>query len=185
MADPKTKHDFSKWKVNELKEYLQARGVSCSDHKKVVLQRLCETSMDLSLPIIKTPDDFIQSTADRQTVTVQGESVRLPPVDSNLQWSENLAALPDIEWPNIVVYLMEKCGWDSDQLEQYRDSRGFALKESNHIDKVQIHQLHNMDFLYVRAQCHRQTCLSEKPYIVWLLTKRNGHLESGGCQCTG
>lgn len=178
--------DFSKWTVSQLKAYLQARGVSCSEHKKTVLQRLCETSLELSLPIVKTPDDYLQSTSDRQTVAVGGEKIKLPSVDSgDLQWSENLAALPDFEWPNIVVYLMEKCGWSTEQLKHYQDTRGFALKESNHIDKVKVHRILNIDFMYVRAECARQTSLSEKPYFVWLLMKENGHIESGGCQCTG
>ena len=178
--------EFSKWTISQLKAYLQAHGVSCSEHKKAVLQRLCETSLELSLPIIKTPDDYLQSTSDRQTVTVGGEKVKLPPVDSgDLLWSENLAALPDVEWPNLIVYLMEKCGWSTEQVKQYRDTRGFALKDSNHIGKVKVHEILNTNFMYVKAECDRQTSLSEKPYIVWLLMKENGHIESGGCQCTG
>ena len=39
-----TNSDFSKWKVPQLKKYLQDRGISCSDHKKSTLIELCTKS---------------------------------------------------------------------------------------------------------------------------------------------
>ena len=63
----------------------------------------------------------------------------------DLQWSEDLAVPPEFEWPNIVVYLMAKCGWSTKQLQQYQDTGGSALKESDHTDKVKVHKICTTD----------------------------------------
>ena len=181
-----TNSDFSKWKVPQLKKYLQDRGISCSDHKKSTLIELCTKSDELHLPVIKTPDTYHESVQSRQTVVIKGETVKLPSVDcSDLQWSEDLTHLPDLDWPQIIVYLMENCGWTTQNIADYKNTRGYALKESNHIVEVKLHKLKDIDFLYVKATCDRQTSPSEKPYIVWMLVSDDCHIQSAGCQCTG
>ena len=98
-------------KLPQLKKYLQDRGISCSDHKKTTLIELCTKSDELHLPVFKTPDTYHESVQSRQTVVIEGETVALPSVDcSDLQWSEDLTHLPDLDWPQIIVYLMENCG---------------------------------------------------------------------------
>jgi len=178
--------DFTLFKVSELKLYLQDRGVSCSDHRKHVLIELCQKSEDLGLAIIKTPDDFVASTAARQTVNIAGERVKLPDLNQLADWCDDLKMMPDIEWTHVIVYLMESCGWNAQQVTSYKDTRGFALKDSNHLDKVKLHRLHaDHQHLYIKADCHRQTSLSEKPYTVWVLLSLTGQIRSAGCQCTG
>ena len=93
--------------------------------------------------------------------------------------------MPDLEWPQVIVYLMGSCSWTSQQINSYKDSRAFALKDGNHIEKVQVHQINDHELFYVRAECQRQTSLSEKPYIVWVLLHSSGQVQSAGCQCTG
>ena len=61
----------------------------------------------------------------------------------------------------ILCVFNGKCGWSTEQVKQYRDTRGFALKDSNHIGKVNVHKILNTNFMYVKAECDRQTSLSE------------------------
>ena len=181
------KTNFTKYKVPQLKTYLQERGVSCSDYKKDALVHLCEESESLQLQVIKTPDDYQQSVASRQTVVVDSKEVRLCDVFKikDNEWSENLKTLPSVDWPPVVVYLMESCGWTPAQLLDYKQTRAFYLQDSRHVDRVKIHHIKHHEYLYVKSDCARQTSTSEKPYTVWVLMKNNGQIHSAGCQCTG
>ena len=156
--------------------------------QKDVLVSLCENSFDLSLPVIKTADDYQQSVAGRQTVTVGGRNVRLPDCNKlvDTKWSDDLRSVPNFEWPHVVIYLMETCGWTSQQVANYKDTRAFFLHDNNHVDKLLRHTIEDFpDFCYVKAMCTRQTSFSEKPYKVWVLLKKDSTIQAAGCECTG
>jgi len=55
--------------------------------------------------MVKTPNDLTRSSARQQTVLVNGEKVKLV-----LIWSEKLMDMWKVEWPHIIVYLMQSCG---------------------------------------------------------------------------
>ena len=179
--------NFHNYKVSDLKTYLQQRGITCSDHRKNVLIELCEKSESLGLKVVKTPDSYLKSSADRQTVSVNGKNVHFGGV-GNIKpekWCDDLKHVPDVEWPHVIVYLMDKCGWTPNQIATYKETRGFSLNNSGHIHKVQTHKIKDYEYFYIRADCTRQTSQSEKPYILWILIHSSCKIYSAGCQCTG
>ena len=137
MDQGQSNFDFTTYTVPLLKEHLQERGITCSDYRKEVLVELCEKSRQLNLPVVKTDDSYKQATLDRQTVIVHGKSVKLDLGAVN-EWSEDLKTLPNFDWPQIIVYLMQTCGWTVSHISTLEQSRAFYLKDSNHIDKVNI-----------------------------------------------
>ena len=180
--------DFQNMKVTELKSYLQERGVSCYNLKKADLIKLCENSQAVGrLEIVKTPDDYMKSVKERLTIFHNQESVEIPDVDkvTKKDWSDNLQCIPDVKWASFFVYMIDKCGWTTKQVESHEQTKGYALKVSNHIDKVKVHHLCDYELWYIRAECLRQTSQSEKPYILWVLIQNSGKIQSAGCQCTG
>ena len=176
--------NYNKMTVPVLRKYLIDRGVSCqSDYRKEVLVKLSQTADELGLPVVKTPDDFDSSLKARLTV---GDGIVL--TDPNklpaCKWSDNLASLPNIEWPHVMVYLMTTCGWTTEQITKYKSTNGYALKVGNSVNDVAIHKVEDQDYIFLQAKCTRHTS-SDKPYLVWLLVDISGKIISVACQCTG
>lgn len=50
-------------------------------------------------------------------------------------------------------------------------------------DCTKMDNVLNSDYNYVSVICDRETTLSEKPYITWILQKMDGQVISAGCAC--
>ena len=75
-------------------------------------------------------------------------------------WSDNLQCIPDVKWASFFVYMIDKCGWTTKQVESHEQTKGYTLKVSNHIEKVKVHHLRDYELWYIRAECLRQTSQS-------------------------
>lgn len=72
--------EFYSYRVPELREFLQKRGVNCSLSKRIGLVRLCELAVELNLEMIVKCDlnDYKVMDLKRRTVEVNGVNAVIP-----------------------------------------------------------------------------------------------------------
>lgn len=83
----------------------------------------------------------------------------------------------------MLIYLLRSSAWSDNRLKNYRQDNGYKLYKDGHISNVRMYNIPNSDYNYVSATCVRETTLSEKPYITWILQKKDGQVISAGCAC--
>lgn len=108
------------------------------------------------------------------------------PIGNVTKWSVNLAILPSVESCDVMVYLLNDCGWEAPRLTSYRKDNGYKLHRDNHISDVTIAEVTDSDsapYFYVKACCLPETRQTEAPYITSVLLKTNGQIFGGGCSC--
>ncbi|CAG2217390.1 unnamed protein product [Mytilus edulis] len=171
--------------VNDLKGFLQKRGVTCYFYRKDHLVKLCDLALELQLPILNEENDMEPditiSSLTRRTLVIGGKEVIAPEV-SSIVWSADLRFIPNIEIGDILVYMLYYCGWSSDKLI----TRTMVINElfrANHIDSVKISPQFDGNCYYVGGTCIPETRQKESPYDVWILVRPSGEIVSGGCSC--
>ena len=175
--------DFSRYSVEQLRKYLQDRGVTCAEYRKHHLIRLAEVAHELNLEVL-TADDFPTFHADRRTVNNRnGVSVTVADIRDVSCWFTALHSLPQVEIADIMVYVMHKCGWGPSRLRNYKKDNSWQLQQNGHISSVKLHEIPDCDFVYVMCDCTPETRQSEKPYSTWVLLQNDGQVRSGGCTC--
>ncbi|XP_061195896.1 uncharacterized protein LOC133204152 [Saccostrea echinata] len=169
---------FESYKVPELKRFLQNRGVTCHFYRRDHLLRLCKLAAELNLEVLNDESDELQS-------VVNGNNGKdFLPIQNVTKWSTNLATLPSIESCDVMVYLINNCGWEASRLTSYKKDNGYKLHIDNHISDVNIAEVTNcIPYFYVKACCVPETRQTEAPYVTWVLLKTNGQIFAGGCSC--
>ena len=95
-----------------------------------------------------------------------------------------MSKIPDVESFDVLVYLMQSCGWSSDRLTNYKKDNGYRLHMANHVDDVKAAYGLHPDFMYIKCTCMPETRQSAQPYDTWLLVRTSsGEIISGGCTC--
>ncbi|KAK3085229.1 hypothetical protein FSP39_000245 [Pinctada imbricata] len=176
-------YDFRSWKVPDLSNYLKERGISVSLRRKNEIVRLCELANELQLEVISSNNDFQDMDISRRTVLNGEEKVVVDDISTIIDWATSLSNLPDIDFCDIFLYLMNSCKWDDERLKNYKNDNGHRLFLGRHIDNVQLSGIQQDHYIYIRATCVPETRQSAAPYNVWLLLKDSGEISSGGCSC--
>ncbi|CAC5420151.1 unnamed protein product [Mytilus coruscus] len=145
--------------VNDLKGFLQKRGVTCYLYRKDHLVKLCDLALELKLPILNEKNDvepdITISSLTRRTLVIGGKEVIAPEV-SYIVLSADLRFIPNIEIGDILA---------------------------NDIDSVKISSQFDGNCFYVGGTCIPETKQKELPYDVWILVRPSGEIVSGGCSC--
>ena len=194
MAD----QDVNKLNCDQLKRYLQERGVSTTSYKKKELQELARNAQNIGLKRSEEKNDFDSSILVRRTVPVchDSKTIVVPHINfiPSSSWKTDLRPMLAIGLNNIFVYMLESCRWSTKKLEIYKESSGFQLFQSGHIDQVKLHKFDSSEFdscssantetfQYVKGMCTRETSQKEKPYTVAVLTGDSGKIHSAFCEC--
>lgn len=179
-----SKDNFQCWNVPDLKTFLHDRGISCSLSRKHELLRLCELAVELELETVSLcVDDYEQMDTKRRTILTDGGEIVIPKLSHVTGWSACLSELPDIDYCDILIYLMRWCMWGENRLKSYRNDNGYRLFVANHIDNVVISDSLQERYRYVKATCVPETRQSANPYDVWVIVADTGEITSGGCTC--
>lgn len=89
---------------------------------------------------------------------------------------------PNIGCDDVLLYCKEPCGWNSEQLLNYKKERSYSLHLNGHISDVKAAYYAHKDNIYLRSTCRSQT--RSKNYDVWVLfNKETGKTMVGGCTC--
>ncbi|KAK3107381.1 hypothetical protein FSP39_013321 [Pinctada imbricata] len=117
-------YDFRSWKVPDLSNYLNERGISVSLRRKNEIVRLCELANELQLEVISSTNDFQDMDINRRTVLNGQEKVIVDDISTIIDWATSLSNLPDIDFCDIFLYLMNSCKWDDERLKNYKNDNG-------------------------------------------------------------
>lgn len=80
-------------------------------------------SLDRILIIFKFLDELQSGSTEKDIL----------PIGDVTKWSVNLATLPSVESCDVMVYLLNDCGWEASRLTSYRKDNGYKLHRDNHI----------------------------------------------------
>lgn len=103
-------------KKSDFQGLLKERGVVTTGYTKPQLEQLWKGAQSLNLEVAAS-DDHDASLAKRI-----GD---LPP-PSSVQYSGDLKQIPDVEFPDILIFLNE-CMWSAARLKSWRTDDGYRL----------------------------------------------------------
>ena len=176
-----------KWTVAECKKFLRSRSVPFSGYQRHKLIELVKAA--LLNPALVTEIEPLEErrvfevSEERRKIQVDGKEVVFRDPFALEGWKEDLCDLPPIDRGSIFIYLLSKRGWPVTRISALENERGYHLHKENHVQGVKCKV--ECGFIYIKAQCIRQTSLNENPYCVWFLATPRGSIEASGCQCTG
>lgn len=163
--------EVQKWKVPELKSYLQSRGITVSQKRKEELVELVEKARDLSLEPIddwEKPEDVIVN-------KLQTKEGSLPcPNTLHSDWTSDFSDFPNFTYGDMYAYLINKEGYDHESLKAYKSFEGYRLFWDGHVLKLMKNKNLFNGYHYVKF------VLSSQVRSVWIhLSARD--LGSGVC----
>lgn len=142
------------------------------------LASLCTISKE------RNPKELRKTEDESRIVTDEDKTIHgLVPYNDVIIWSEDLTDFPNIGCDDVLLYCKGPCGWNSEQLSNYKKERCYSLHLNGHISDVKAaYYAHKYMYLYLRSTCRSQT--SSKNYDVWVLfNKETGKIIVGGCTC--
>ena len=104
--------------------------------------------------LVEEKDDTMDVRRARLEFPDGKKKVALPYISSITSWTEDLKAMPVVEMPHVIAYLISKCDWTPNNVQKCREFRGYQLAEQGHIHRVKLHALSNFvscKLLYVNA----------------------------------
>jgi hypothetical protein len=120
--------NFESMKVPELNKYLHARGITTTSYKVADLRCLSGLAHEMNLDIVESSIDHAKDLKSRRTVKVIDGVFELPdPYLLSKHWSSDLTYVPDTDMPDVLTYLVSKCGWSNERLRNFRNDKGFRL----------------------------------------------------------
>ena len=103
--------------------------------------------LNLKLELNDLSDDSEDALLKRITIDFNGKSRTLPkPCDQLLEWKEDLKILPDLNLGHVFAYI-----WDTNRLQNYKNSNGFQLFEKRPYSQGQI-RVDTFIFYYIYYQ---------------------------------
>lgn len=180
-------NEVQKWKVPELKSYLQSRGITVSQKRKEELVELVEKAHDLSLEPIddgEKPEDVIVN----KLQTTQGS---LPcPNTLHSDWTSDFSDFPNFTYGDMYAYLINKEGYDHEALKAYKSFEGYRLFWDGHVLKLMNNKNLFSGYHYVKFGVkpteREKTQIGQKPtYDGWIIIQSDGSVYTAHCPCTG
>lgn len=142
------------------------------------LASLCTISRE------RNPKELRKTEDESRIVTDEDKTIHgLVPYNDVIIWSEDLTD-PNIGCDDVLLYCKGPCGWNSEQLSNYKKERSYSLHFDGHISDVKAAYYAHEDnmYFYLRSTCSSQT--RSKNYDVWVLFNKNtGNIMVGGCTC--
>ena len=176
-----------KWKVPELKSYLQSRGITVSQKRKEELVELAEKARDLSLEPIddgEKPEEVVVN----KLKTKQGS---LPcPNTLHSDWTSDFSDFPNFTYGDIYAYLINKEGYDHESLKAYKSFEGYRLFWDGHVLQLMKNKNLFSGYHYVKFGVkpteREKTQVGQKPtYNGWIIIQSDGSVYTAHCPCTG
>lgn len=142
--------DFSKLKVDELKNYLRERGIQLSDggkgKRKVELLDLCQKAAAMKQ---RKLDDSAEDRTKLLEDKLQTSEGKLPHPKSLSAWTHNFSKIPEFTFGDLYNYLVSKEDYSPANFRSFKSLLGFRL----------FHDGHVVDLKYCQAE-GKSSCFS-------------------------
>lgn len=182
------KRDFTRFQVQDLKNYLKDRGVTTSNLRRQDLLELCKAVEAINLPL--DPDfSTISPTSDLKT-----KLSFLPISDpfSDVGFSNDFTDIPEnFTLYDIFNYLLHKTSdYDKKKLRAYKSCEDYGLFIDGHVEKLTFNKCGDADVCIFRAAVKpaqkEKTYLNTKCYqLFFSIKKLTGEVVTAYCNCIG
>lgn len=110
---------------------------------------------------------------------------QLPAPFGITEWMDNEKLWPQLEWPSIYTYLIEKpCVYTKESVKVYKSLEAYNYVQNGHVQKVYYANA-DEDFCFLKAQVlpsQRQT--DKSFYDAWVcIHKKDCYIFTASCKC--
>ncbi len=101
-----------------------------------------------------------------------------------VDWSSDAVRLPDISYPDIVNYLVNKqSSYTLQKLKAYKSLESYNYFISGFVRDVRNFKVAANDFIVVKAKVQHSQRLREGPLLPWLISRKDGEVLAAHCTC--
>lgn len=182
--------DFSKFKVDELKNYLRERGIQLSDggkaKRKVELLDLCEKASAMKQ---RKLDDSAEDKNKLLQEKLQTSEGKLPDPKTLNGWTNNFSNIPEFTFGDLYNYLVGKEDYSSESLRSFKSLLGFRLFRDGHVMDLKYCPVEGGSFCFfqfkVKPTERAKTEDGNSTYNGFIILKSSGEVHTGYCPCKG
>ena len=171
--------ELQKWKVDDLKKYLQQRGVPIGNNiRKAVLVEKVIFAQKLELQILPSQGEREKEIALSKAQKLNIDGVQIPhPNEIQNNWMTGSEYLPSVLASNVENYAQLNTA-----LKASREGRNLLF--SNHVRSVEFNNItSSLKYCFVKGIVIPQTRVNESPYNVWVCIHEDGSVLTGECGC--
>lgn len=114
------------------------------------------------------------------------DGTRLPDPYTLTQWMEDLTGLPQVEWPDIYTYLIEKPSvYSREKLKAYKSLDAYNYVLNGHVQDLKYKYLSD-EFCVVISEVLPSQRQGQKTtmYQAWVIVnRRNNYILTANCTC--
>ena len=126
--------DFSKLKVDELKNYLRERGIKLNDGGKgkwkAELLDLCQKAAAIKQ---RKLDDSAEDRTKLLEDKLQASEGKLPDPETLSSWTHNFSKIPEFTFGDLYNYLVCKDDYSPENFRSFKSLLGFRLFRDGHV----------------------------------------------------
>ena len=169
----------SKFKVEQLKQYLRVRDLNLSGDKQCLAEKVfgaCKLYIPRSTTAAQDEENKKQDKEEK--LCLENGVIRLPPPRClKTGWQLNSANFPDTIEDDVVQYLKEKA--------PKALVKGSSLEESRHVVDAAFHNISpNLKYCFARGKVIPHERTNNDPYEPWVcLKKDDGSVVTAECSC--
>ena len=177
--------DFNSMNIEQLKTYLQERGVPASSYNKVQLIILAKAVFEMDLPVdLNFESDDLTPHLERRTTLPNGTKVLDPFKMTEL--TNDLSFLPPFGLLDIFNHLiMSRVDCDKEGLSSWRSFEEYSLFLDGYVRSIKQKTIDDAveTFHVIVAAQKDKTPEGNRCYKLWFILDKRGSVYSAFCQC--
>lgn len=182
--------DFSKLKVDELKNYLRERGTQLSDggkgKRKAELLDLCQKAAAMKQ---RKLDDSAEDRTKLLEDKLQTSEGKLPDPKTLSAWTHNFSKIPEFTFGDLYNYLVGKEDYSPENLRSFKSLLGFRLFRDGHVVDLKYCPVEGKSFCFfqfkVKPTERAKTEDGQTTYNGFVILNSSGEVHSAFCPCKG
>ena len=182
--------DFSKYKVDGLKNFLKERGIQLSDggkgKRKAELVDLCEKAAEMKQAKLEdTVEDYNKLLEEK----LQTEDGKLPDPKTLIAWTNSFSNIPEFTFGDLYNYLVGSEEYSEENLRSFKSLLGYKLYRDGHVTDLKCCPAENRKFFFfkfkVKPTERAKTEDGQTTYNGFIILKASGKVHSAHCPCKG
>ncbi|KAL2095489.1 hypothetical protein ACEWY4_010208 [Coilia grayii] len=105
---------------------------------------------------------------------------RHPRVKNGSEWVDDMRLWPSVAYVDILNYLVLSAGIDGESLKNYKSTEAYQYLHSGKVGRVLLCE--NGEYVLLQAAVNPSQA-STPSHNAWVLTRKNGRVETAGCTC--
>ena len=143
--------DFSKYKVDGLKNFLKERGIQLSDggkgKRKAELVDLCEKAAEMKQAKLEdTVEDYNKLLAEK----LQTEDGKLSDPKTLTGWTNSFSNIPEFTFGDLYNYLVGSEEYSEENLRSFKSLLGYKLYRDGHVTDLKCCPVENRKFFFFK-----------------------------------